>query len=192
VAVAPDDVPAALVIIDLKHPHAISHRPSLTSQRSARKARLTSTPAMGGGAWEDRGMEIRRITRAEAVQAAAHLFDAAIGPEATARFLADERHHLLIAYIDGVPAGMVTGVEMTHPDKGTEMFVYELGVHEPFRGRGTGQALVGALAALARERGCYGMWVLTDAANLAAQAVYTRAGATPEQNQMMFSWAFTQ
>jgi hypothetical protein len=36
------------------------------------------------------------------------------------------------------------------------------------------------------------MWVLTDEGNVAAQAVYTRTGGTPEQNQMMFSWAFNQ
>jgi GNAT superfamily N-acetyltransferase len=139
-------------------------------------------------------MEIRRITQAEAVQAAGHLFDAAVRPGPAERFLAEERHHLLIAYVDGVPAGMVIGVEMTTPDKGTEMFLYELGVHEPFRGRGIGQALVRALASLARERGCYGMWVLTDSGNAAAQAVYTRAGGTPpddvQQNQAMFSWNF--
>jgi len=137
-------------------------------------------------------MEIQRITQAEAVQVAGHLFDAAVRPQATERFLADERHHLLIAYVDDVPAGMVTGVEMTHPDKGTEMFLYELGVHEPFRGCGIGRALVSALATLAQERGCYGMWVLTDEDNAAAQAAYTRAGGTPEHNQMMFSWAFNQ
>jgi hypothetical protein len=39
-----------------------------------------------------------------------------------------------------------------------------------------------ALASLARERGCYGMWVLTGEDNPAAQAVYTRAGA-PEQTR---------
>ena len=87
---------------------------------------------------------------------------------------------------------MVTGVEMTHPDKGTEMFLYELGVHEPFRGRGTGQALVSALASLARERGCYGLWVLTGTGNAAAQAACTRAGGTPEKSQLMFSWAFNR
>ena len=87
---------------------------------------------------------------------------------------------------------MVTGVERTHPDKGTEMFLYELGVHEPFRGRGLGQALAGALASLARERGCYGMWVLTGTGNAAAQAVYTRADGTPEQSQLMLSWDFNR
>jgi hypothetical protein len=29
---------------------------------------------------------------------------------------------LLVAYLDDAPVGMTTGVEMTHPDKGTEMF----------------------------------------------------------------------
>jgi ribosomal protein S18 acetylase RimI-like enzyme len=45
---------------------------------------------------------------------------------------------------------MVTGVEMTHPDKGTEMFLYELGVADEHQGRGIGRALVSALADLAR------------------------------------------
>lgn len=50
-------------------------------------------------------MEIRRVTEAEDVRAAGHLFDAFPQPGATARFLADERHHLLIAYVDGVRQG---------------------------------------------------------------------------------------
>lgn len=135
-------------------------------------------------------MEIRRITRAEDVQDAGHLFDAAPLPEETGRFLADERHHLLIAYVDDVPAGMVTGVEMTHPDKGTEMFLYELGVDEPFRGRGVGRALVSALADLARGRNCYGMWGITDEDNAAARATYRRTGGVPEERQVVFVWTF--
>jgi ribosomal protein S18 acetylase RimI-like enzyme len=135
-------------------------------------------------------MEIRRITQSEAVLAAGRLFDAAPRPRDTDRFLADPRHHLLIAYLDDVPAGMITGVEMTHPDKGTEMFLYELGVDERFRGQGIGQALVSALAGVARERGCYGMWVLTDEDNAAAQATYNRAGGASERRQVMFAWDF--
>lgn len=61
---------------------------------------------------------------------------------------------------------------------------------EPFRRRGVGGALVAALAALGQERGCYGMWVLTDGDNLAAQATYSRAGGAAEGPQLMFSWTF--
>lgn len=136
-------------------------------------------------------MEIRRITEPAAVHAAGHLFDDPPRPEATARFLADERHHLLLAYEDATPAGMCTGVEMTHPDKGTEMFLYELGVDEPFRGRGVGRALVSALADLSRERGCYGMWVITDEDNAAARATYQGGGGAAEEKQVVFAWTFT-
>jgi hypothetical protein len=57
------------------------------------------------------------------VVAAEHLFDGPARPDATARFLAEPGHHLLVAYDGERPAGMVTGVETTHPDKGTEMFL---------------------------------------------------------------------
>ncbi|MGP3951423.1 GNAT family N-acetyltransferase [Streptomyces sp. 7N604] len=137
-------------------------------------------------------MEIRRISHVEAVKAAGHLFDTSPRQEATERFLADERHHLLIGYVDDVPAGMVTGVEMTHPDKGTEMFLYELGVDESFRGRGVGRALVSALADLARERGCYGVWTITGEDNAAALATYRRAGGVPEEEQVVLVWTFDQ
>ena len=73
--------------------------------------------------------------------------------------------------------GFVSGVEMTHPDKGTEMFLYELAVDEPWQRLGVGASLVHALANLARERGCYGMWVLTDDDNIAALATYLRPQA---------------
>ena len=63
----------------------------------------------------------------EAVAAAQDLFDGPSDPAATARFLAEPGHHLLVAYdADERPVGFVSGVEMTHPDKGTEMFLYEL------------------------------------------------------------------
>ncbi|MER5356473.1 GNAT family N-acetyltransferase [Kitasatospora sp. NPDC002551] len=138
-------------------------------------------------------MEIRRVTRAEDVQAAGHLFDSPPLPEATARFLADDRHHLLVAYVDDVPAGMVTGVETTHPDKGTEMYLYELGVDGRFRGRGIAPALTAELADLARALGCYGMWAVTGGDNMAARSVYRRAGGVAEPGaQEVLSWSFDE
>jgi len=90
-----------------------------------------------------------------------------------------------------VPAGFVTGVEMTHPDKGTEMFLYELAVAEGHRNRGIGRSLVAALAELARDRGCYGMWVLTDPGNAAAQIAYSAAGGVREADQAFITWTFS-
>jgi ribosomal protein S18 acetylase RimI-like enzyme len=89
-----------------------------------------------------------------------------------------------------VSAAFVSGVEVTHPDKGTEMFLYELCVEEPFRHKGLGGRLVDGLGDLARQRGCYGMWVVTDAENIAALATYEGAGATAEHAQVVLVWTF--
>ena len=137
-------------------------------------------------------MEIRRLSRGdeERVAAASHLFDRPAEHAATERFLKDDRHHLLVAYLDGHPAGFVSGVEVTHPDKGTEMFLYELAVEECSRRRGIGRSLVDALKDLAGERGCYGMWVLTDENNDAALATYEGSGAAAERGQVVLVWTF--
>ncbi len=126
-----------------------------------------------------------------AVEGAGSLFDARPDATATDRFLGSSGHHLLIAFEGDAALGFVTGVEMTHPDKGTEMFLYELGVAEEARGRGIGSALVDALAALARERGCYGMWVLTEPDNAAALATYRRAGGETTGASVLLEWRFT-
>ena len=137
-------------------------------------------------------MDIRRLGPGDdgRVLQAAHLFDNPPDPDAIRTFLDSDRHHLLIAYDGDTPVGFVSGVEVTHPDKGTEMFLYELGVDEPFRRRGIGGALVAGLDALARERGCYGMWVITDEDNEPACRTYESSGATAERQQVVFVWTF--
>ncbi|NUT97765.1 MAG: GNAT family N-acetyltransferase [Saccharothrix sp.] len=134
-------------------------------------------------------MQIRRVTAYDDVMAAAHLFDDPPTADATRAFLADERHHLLIAYVDDEPAGFVSGVETTHPDKGTEMFLYELGVDDAHQRRGIGTALVEALLALARERGCFGAFTATEPDNTAALATYARTRADAEAT-VSLSWTF--
>jgi len=124
------------------------------------------------------------------VLAAPDLFDAPPTQEWAARFLASEGHHLLVALEDDVAVGFVSGVETTHPDKGTEMFLYELSVAPEHRNRGVGRALVGALADLARGRGCYGMWVGTEADNAAALATYRAAGAGSPEPSVTLTWTF--
>ncbi len=134
--------------------------------------------------------DIRRLGPGDdaLVVAAGHLFDNAPKQDAIARFLADERNHLLVAYADGKPVGFVTGVELTHPDKGTEMFLYELAVDPSHHRRGIGGSLVKALGDIAHDRGCYDMWVLTDADNEAALQTYRRSGANEESTHVMLTW----
>jgi ribosomal protein S18 acetylase RimI-like enzyme len=138
-------------------------------------------------------MDIRALGPGDdtAVLAAEHLFDRSVAAEAAARFLGEPTHHLLVAYDgDEHPVGFISGVETTHPDKGTEMFLYELAVDESARRQGIGRALVEALAELARERGCYGMFVLTDDDNVAARATYRRAGGREVSRSLMVEWEF--
>lgn len=137
-------------------------------------------------------MNIRRLGLGDeaAVEELNACFDNRVIPAAATRFLETDTHHLLIAYDGGTAAGFVSGVEMTHPDKGTEMFLYELSVDAQFRGKGYGTALVKALVDVARERRCYGMWVLTDEDNGPALATYSRAGAKRESRTAMLSWEF--
>lgn len=135
-------------------------------------------------------MELRWMTPADAdaVVAANHLFDHELHSEWVGHFLAQPDHHLCIAYASGEPAGFVSGVELTHPDKGTEMFLYELAVNDRFRRRGIGKALVAALADLAHDRGCYGMWVLTDSDNSPAVTTYNSLGASDQSEPLMLTW----
>jgi aminoglycoside 3-N-acetyltransferase I len=134
-------------------------------------------------------MRIELITDAATVLGAADLFDSPPLTAATEKFLAEPGHHLLFAYDqDGRAVGMISGVEMTHPDKGTEMFIYELGVAPASRLQGIGSSLVAALAGVAKASGCYGMWVGTETDNEAALATYRRAGATDEARFVLLNW----
>lgn len=135
-------------------------------------------------------MNIRKIESGQdqLVLEAAVLFDETPHSDATARFLASDTHHLFIAYEGGTPAGFVTAVEMTHPDKGTELFLYELGVDEKFRRQGIGSALVEHLREFAKERGCYGMWVLVDNDNEPALATYRKTNPDETSPQTMLGW----
>jgi len=124
---------------------------------------------------------------AAVVHRASPLFDEPVPPGGAERYLARPGHHLALALVGDEPVGFVSGVEIAHPDKGVEMLLYELGVHDAHRRQGIGRALVSALAERAASLGCTGMWVLTDADNHAAMATYATATTGPSTH-VMFSW----
>jgi aminoglycoside 3-N-acetyltransferase I len=136
-------------------------------------------------------MRIERVTDADTLASGAELFDETPLTGPVSRFLGSADHHLLFAWDDADQAvGFISGVEVTHPDKGTEMFLYELGVTETARGQGVATGLVEALQTLAKESGCYGMWVACESDNLAALATYRRSGPD-EANVTIFNWQFS-
>jgi ribosomal protein S18 acetylase RimI-like enzyme len=128
-----------------------------------------------------------------ALLAASDLFDHPVRPEWAQRFLSTDGHHLVLAQdAMGRPIGFITGIEMTHPDKGTEMFVYELSVKESAQRQGVGARLVEAMRGIAVEQGCYGMWVATAHDNEAARRTYVGGGATEEENQVVAVWEWRE
>jgi GNAT superfamily N-acetyltransferase len=134
-------------------------------------------------------LRVAVISSPDAVAAAGALFDDPVDLRATRAFLADESHHLLIAYISDRPVGFVTAVELRHPDKPQpEMFLYELGVDPEYQRRGVATALMGKLVALCHQLGCGEMFVLTDEGNDAAHATYAKAGGKPQPAGVMFHW----
>jgi ribosomal protein S18 acetylase RimI-like enzyme len=125
----------------------------------------------------------------ELLREAAGLFDHPLDPAAARAFLADERHHLLVAYVEDSPAGFVSAVELLHPDKPRpEMLLYELGVADAFRRRGVGTALMAALVEVCHRRGCGELFVLTEPSNEAAKGLYAKVGGTREPDAVMFTW----
>lgn len=124
----------------------------------------------------------------DTIEAASYLFDDDVDREWTEKFLRQPNHHLCIAYVDDEPAGFVSGVEITHPDKGTEMLMYELGVDDDFRRRGIGRALVVALRDLAQARGCTGVWVPVDDDNGPAMSMYRSLGPDEEARSIIAWW----
>ncbi|WP_415950459.1 GNAT family N-acetyltransferase [Streptomyces sp. KLOTTS4A1] len=126
--------------------------------------------------------------------AAAHLFDGPPLEDATHGFLAAGGHHMFFAYEDEPggrrPVGFITGIEIHHPDKGVEMCLYELGVESAYRRRGIATALITELASLARERGCYDMWVPVDTDNEGALATYRATGAKDDGVCAVLTWEF--
>lgn len=139
------------------------------------------------------GIEIRRMDDGDtaAVLAAGHLFDNEPTEQLTARFLERDGHHLLIGFVGSEAVGFVTGIEIDHPDKATEMLLYELGVDGAHRRQGHGTALCGALVDLARRRGCRSMWVPIDADDPVAGATYRAAGAAAPVPGATLEWDLT-
>ena len=112
------------------------------------------------------------------VNAIPGVFDNPVVPALAREFLADPRHHMVVAVIDGRVVGFASAVHYVHPDKPAELWINEVGLAPPFRRRGLGRQLLQRLFRVGTALGCSEAWVLTDRANPGAQALYASVGGT--------------
>jgi ribosomal protein S18 acetylase RimI-like enzyme len=92
-------------------------------------------------------VRIRRADQADVAEVArfAEAFDYEVLSEETRRFLDDDRHHLVLGYVDDRPAGFASAVEVFHPDKRGELFLNEIAVMGGARRLGVASALIDEL-----------------------------------------------
>ncbi len=117
------------------------------------------------------------------------VFDEAVDVPLTAEFLADPRHHLVVALDGTTVVGFASGVHYVHPDKPAQLFVNEVGVAPTHQRRGIARRVLAALLERGREVGCVGAWLGTDVSNDAARALYRAAGGEEAAEPfVMYSW----
>lgn len=100
------------------------------------------------------------------------VFDYPVDPALSAEFLADPRHHLVVALDRDVVVGMASAVDYLHPDKPLTLWINEVGVAPDYRRRGIGRRLLTTLFELGRRLGCDEAWVGTEHDNEAARNLY--------------------
>jgi aminoglycoside 6'-N-acetyltransferase I len=121
------------------------------------------------------------------------VFDHDVDPALAAEFLADDRHHLVVAIDGGTVVGFASGVHYVHPDKPAELWVNEVGVSPAHQRQGLGKRLLQALFDRGRELGCREAWVLTSPANGPAVRLYESVGGVDmADSPVMFTFRLTE
>ena len=113
------------------------------------------------------------------------------GPGDPEGLLADRRTLMLVAFDGELPVGFVLAHELPrrHGDR-SKLFVYEVDVVPSHRRRGIASALLARLAERARERGIRAGFVLTEADNGPANALYRDAGASTEAVNVLWEFSY--
>ncbi len=115
------------------------------------------------------------------------LFDNPVDEHQSRAFLNDPLHEIVLAFAGDQAVGMATGTVLLHPDKSPAMFINEVGVRDDWRRRGIGAQVTRELIAVARARGCKGVWLGTETDNLPALGLYRSLGGD-EVPGVYFGW----
>jgi ribosomal protein S18 acetylase RimI-like enzyme len=116
---------------------------------------------------------------------ASDVFDNKIEPQLVREFLDDPRHHIAVALDGTLMVGMASAVHYVHPDKPAQLFVNEVAVSESHQKQGVGSKLLSLLLSRGRELGCTEAWVATEQDNIAARALYAKAGGEEDSAQVL-------
>jgi len=110
--------------------------------------------------------------------------------DATKAFLADPDNIWLLAMVDGQVAGMLTGYQLLKYDaRQKESLLYEIETKPEFRRQGIGQQLIKAFLEICQQAGSPEAWVLTDADNAPARALYRSLKPSDEEGDIvMYSY----
>ena len=111
----------------------------------------------------------------------------ASGPRA---FIADPKTFLLGGYVDNEPAGWLWGVHVRRPDGGLMTYVHDVEVAEAHRRRGIATSLVEAALGAARRSGSDRLWLLTEAGNEPANALYRALGGRAIDGGVRYEWTW--
>ena len=84
--------------------------------------------------------------------------------------------------------GWAWGTRQRHAAGYSQVQLYEIEVVEPARRRGAGRALPTAFLDLARREGHQKVWLLTDAHDTAAQALYRSTRGEPSHHDDLGFW----
>lgn len=115
-------------------------------------------------------------------------FDEGMDPTRAWAFLATRVNELVVALDQGEVIGFAFGTMLLRPDKPTEFFVNEIGVHGDYRRQGIARRLMSRITELALDRGCEGIWVLAEADNDGARRFYRALDGTESNGAVMYDW----
>ena len=132
---------------------------------------------------------VRRLTDVSREQAAAMapLFDDGVAWDAAegARFLANPDCLFLLAEAGDLPIGFLTAYRLQRFDRHrAEVQLYEIGVDDAWQRHGVARALIAELGRWCRAVGATEYWVITEADNIPANALYAATGGDPDPSDL--------
>jgi ribosomal protein S18 acetylase RimI-like enzyme len=117
-------------------------------------------------------------------------WDMSRAPKNLPEFLADPDCILLVAEVDGEPAGQIIGYILKRWDsKKPMLFLYSIDVVEHYRRKGVASKLIEEFRGIGGRSGCGTTFVFTSESNAPAMSLYKALGGTRiNPDDVMFEW----